>query len=187
MTANHARIIQSPVAITPISPELSSPQPQTVNDQQESPLPPAIPEAAATAISTAFSPDTEMVPLAKYQAVASELARYKAHFGELPPPEALAKESLPTSAPPQTPEASDTSAGNTPETSLPPMGSPPEAGNKLEQNREETEQLLSLLSVNDRDLAHEANDLKEILDISPNSPTTPLKHFGFQRSKSANP
>ncbi len=183
MTANHARIIQSPAAITPISPELSSQQPQAVTDEQETSLPPASPDAAA---SQTFRSDAEMVPLAKYQAVATELARYKAHFGELPPPETITTESLPTSEPPQAIEAIDTSTGNPAEAYLPSVVSPPEASVNLEQSREETEQLLNILSVNDRDLAHEANDLKEILNISPNSPTTPLKHFGFQRSKSAN-
>lgn len=184
MTTNHARIIQSPARITPLNPELTPHQPQAVNDEQYPVSPDAVPEAAAT-ISTAISPEAEMVPLAKYQAAVTELARYKAHFGELPPSAGTVTESQPASALPQSPEAIDTSAGNTLKNALPPMASPLEESNNPEQNREETEQLLNILSVNDRDLAHEANDLKELLNIPASSPSTPLKHFGFQRSKSA--
>lgn len=183
MTTAPSNSTPGPESSTAINPAPSDPEhqthPQTTTDAQnpdpsylEVPDGTALPHSAWT-----FAQEVEVVPMAKYQALASELARYKAHFGELPPEAQALAQNLADSGPSPLPEESAE------DTSLPPA-SHIVASINPEQNREEMEELLGLLSLNDRELAHEANDLKELLELSSSSPSTPLKHFGFQRSKS---
>ncbi len=139
-------------------------------------------EATDAATGAAFPAAPEMISKAQYQAVVDELARYKVYFGELPE-SALPIAEIPIDANhPVTavdPEASESPS----EQGMSPLASPPEESVSPEQSREETELLLNILSINDRDLAHEVNNLPELLNLS-TSPNTPLKHYGFQRGKS---
>ncbi len=185
MTAHHARTLQSSDAIAPEDPEFRPdlPQSKANHDDDAGPVPP--PGADAHSTSAARPADPEVVSIVKYQAVVNELARYKAFFGELPELSTPATEGPTDQNQPLT-TASPEDAESPPASPLSPLSSSPEDSVNPEQSREEAEQLLSILSVNDRDLAHEVNDLKELLNISSSPPNSPLKHFGFQRGKSAN-
>ncbi|WP_373532097.1 hypothetical protein [Vampirovibrio sp.] len=117
-----------------------------------------------------------MVEASLLEVTQAELACYKKHFGELPP-EAQPQVSAPAISP-QAPEAKHALSLEPPtESSTAPKVPDPEAMN-------ETEQLLQILAVNDQDLAYEAADLTDLLKIILPTHNAPLRHFGFQRSKS---
>ncbi|WMU93210.1 hypothetical protein EMOOHJMP_00015 [Microcystis phage MaAM05] len=182
MTAHHAQTSPHAETVAPGKPAICPDLPQTEVDDGHSAMPVGSSEATDAATGAAFPAAPEMVPMSQYQAVVDELARYKAYFGELPE-SALPVAEIPIDAnhPVATanPEASESHA----EHGLSPLASSPEESVSPEQSREETELLLNILSINDRDLAHEVNNLPELLNIS-TAPNTPLKHYGFQRSKS---
>jgi hypothetical protein len=122
-----------------------------------------------------------MVPIQLLQAAQAELACYKAYFGNLPPEaqSELASATLQAQSK-ETPQQKIITG----ERGLLPSITPPPAANDEPNN--ETEQLLQLLSVNDQELAAETTNLNNLLKtILPNN-NAPLRHFGFQRSKSCN-
>ncbi|WP_303673295.1 hypothetical protein [Vampirovibrio chlorellavorus] len=185
MTAHPAQTSQHPETVAPGNPERPPDLSFSKADAKSGGLSVSSPEADAPLTSATVPSDPAVVSIAKYQAVVDELARYKAHFGELPELSIPATEGPPDPSQPLTtgrPEDSE----NASESPLLTANPTPAECIDPEQSREETEQLLSILSVNDRDLAHEVNDLRELLNISSSSPNSPLKHFGFQRGKSAN-
>jgi hypothetical protein len=122
--------------------------------------------------------NSSMVPIALLQAAQTELAYYKAYFGNLPPEAQLEVASAVLQA--QSQEAQQKEV--TLDRGLSPSIAPPAAANDEPIN--ETEQLLQILAVNDQDLASETADLTHLLKTLLPENNAPLRHFGFQRSKS---
>lgn len=116
----------------------------------------------------------EALSVEQVRAIQQELNAYKQHFGPLPKP-------IPSIT--ETPQAiTEISA---PEEALPEAlsdSSPVPSVNEAMPN--ETEQLLQILYVDDKDLAKETTELSDLIaQILPHN-NAPLRHFGFQRPKS---
>lgn len=102
-----------------------------------------------------------------------ELNAYRQHFGPLPQPATPISETTQALAETSSPEEAPTK----------PLSEPP-APPVSEALSNETEQLLQILYVDDKDLAKEATELSDLIaQILPHN-NAPLRHFGFQRPKS---
>jgi hypothetical protein len=145
------------------------------------PAPPPLSEGAMSEVTGNLRPteaEPTMVHISLLQAAQAELACYKTYFGNLPPEAQPEVASAVLHA--QSQEASQKEI--TTERGLLPSIAPPPATSDEPNN--ETEQLLKVLAVNDQDLASETADLSHLLKTILPDNNAPLRHFGFQRSKS---
>ncbi len=113
----------------------------------------------------------------------AELEQYKKHFGALPGHHVSGETT--TTITPDAPY-SDVS---TPMTTIPstnealPALSPSEPEKQIADSND-TEQLLKILELDDREVACEVLEINDLINAMHPANHTPLRHFGFQRSKS---
>lgn len=124
----------------------------------------------------------EMVPIEQLWAMQEQLSQYKERFGELSSATENSQSSATAALTPAgaaLPQPDSTSEAEKSITEVKPTANPSIA--------EETEQLLSLLDMDDRELAAEANDLATLVaTILPNNKSS-YRHFGFLRAQAHKP
>lgn len=118
----------------------------------------------------------EMVAIEHFQALQLELEAYIKHFGPLTIARQPKAASMPTKA--VTAQSDSESTSTVTNTVSAPVEQP------LAAAVNEAEQLLQILSVDDRELAAEATELSDLIRQIMPSNKAPLRHFGFQRPKS---
>lgn len=167
---DEALLKHSTAAATLTETEIDTPPLPEVDTLPQAPI---AEEAKPIEIALPVLPE-EMLSAEQLRSMQQELNAYRQQFGPLP------QSAVPLNETPQ-PEAEVSSPEEVPPEALNGASSEPPISEALPN---ETEQLLQILYVDDKDLAKETTELSDLIaQILPHN-NAPLRHFGFQRPKS---
>jgi hypothetical protein len=168
---DEALLKQSTAVATQTETEIDTPPLPEVDTLPQAPI---AEEAKPIELALPVLPE-ETLSVEQLRTMQQELNAYKQHFGPLP------QSVAPINEAPQAVTEVPTPAE---EASTEPLNESSPAPLISEATPNETEQLLQILYVDDKDLAKETTELSDLIaQILPHN-NAPLRHFGFQRPKS---